>query len=701
MSQGVNKLKELLFEPESRAIADFSHRLDQVFERAGSDDKLEQSISKVLDGALRTAEVTQHEELSDALAPLVIKTIRTEIFSSRDALVEAIHPMTGRIVKQYVASAMKDLSDQVNRKMAANPMMIALQVITSGQSPGKIALANSQPLEIEEIYLIRRGSGELLARWPENANSANKDQVMSGVLTAITEFANDAFAKDDASLRQIDMGGTQLYLRASPSYMLAAKCSGVAPKAVEKIIDEAFLNAIEQHDHVLTAAAQGRVSLGHDQAMKTFADDFEHQVSQRQTELRGSVRKGLSPFVILLSLIGLPLLASFGWTQYVAYETNRVQSIAAAIINDSSEIRGYPTRLKVSSLGKTVTVEGLAPSTRAHVEVRDRLQTALPSSKIVDNFSVLSASGPDLSPEIYSVRRDFAALHSRLSQDALVRATNWADRRIADGQATLGQLDTSSLSGDASIQSVNEATNIVDSVAQAMTELRKKLTKPVKTDVELEALRPTISEATTQLRRATASLQNLLGSKATPSPDGTKSTDNTSTSDIGSQTIVVAAEDLAIQAERLATVVAAVNQVTRIPKATPVAKPTPVSVTPRQRLVNWARDHAVFFTSDTSYRSPVQAEEDLDQLAALAKNTTELIRIVGYTDDRGGSNKNTSLSQARAGKVRRALISRGIDPARLIAVGRKDGRDLSPSTGEGSPNRRVEFEIGFANERAS
>ena len=47
-----------------------------------------------------------------------------------------------------------------------------------------------------------------------------------------------------------------------------------------------------------------------------------------------------------------------------------------------------------------------------------------------------------------------------------------------------------------------------------------------------------------------------------------------------------------------------------------------------------------------------------------------------------------------------ALIERGIPASRLAAVGRKDNQDLSRTVGETSPNRRVQFEVGFEGEGA-
>ena len=121
MSQSVDKLKELLFQPESDAIAALSSRIEAVFDRAGTNERFQSSVATVLDGALREAEVARHEEVSTAIAPLIVKTVKTEIRNSTDDLVEALYPATGRMVKAYVASAIKDLTDQINRRLEANP----------------------------------------------------------------------------------------------------------------------------------------------------------------------------------------------------------------------------------------------------------------------------------------------------------------------------------------------------------------------------------------------------------------------------------------------------------------------------------------------------------------------------------------------------------------------------------------------------
>lgn len=173
-----------LSESEGRSRAGIAARIDEIAARVGDDARLEQSVATVLDGAFRRAEHEKHAVISDAVAPFVVNTVRTEIRNSKDELVEALYPVTGRIVKAYVASAMKDLVDQINRRLEMNPVMLRLRSITTGRSVAELAIADSQRLTVEELYLIRRGTGELVERWP--AGGDNRDQVMSGVLPRST-----------------------------------------------------------------------------------------------------------------------------------------------------------------------------------------------------------------------------------------------------------------------------------------------------------------------------------------------------------------------------------------------------------------------------------------------------------------------------------------------------------------------------------
>ena len=244
---------------DARARDEFKMKLDEVYARAGNTEHMTASVADILGDALRRAEVDKHMELSQTIAPLVVTTIKAELRNSQDEMVEALYPITGRLVKSYVAAAIKDLTDQMNRRLEHNPLMLRLQSLTTGRSVGELALAGTQDFDVKELYLIRRGSGELVAHWPEKAISG-REHAMSGVLAAVNEFANDAFSADQSCLRQIDLGGEEVYLRGSPIYLLAARCSGQAPKSVEQTLDDAFLSAVEAQHSIDKDPASARRS---------------------------------------------------------------------------------------------------------------------------------------------------------------------------------------------------------------------------------------------------------------------------------------------------------------------------------------------------------------------------------------------------------------------------------------------------------
>ena len=86
----------------------------------------------------------------------------------------------------------------------------------------------------------------------------------------------------------------------------------------------------------------------------------------------------------------------------------------------------------------------------------------------------------------------------------------------------------------------------------------------------------------------------------------------------------------------------------------------------------------------------------LDQAAALMQRATEVhLTVQGHTDAVGNAEANKALSQERAQAVVDYLVSKGVDPAQLQAVGYGQEKPVAEnSTKEGQfKNRRIEFEV--------
>lgn len=86
----------------------------------------------------------------------------------------------------------------------------------------------------------------------------------------------------------------------------------------------------------------------------------------------------------------------------------------------------------------------------------------------------------------------------------------------------------------------------------------------------------------------------------------------------------------------------------------------------------------------------------LDEVAQAMIDHPEIrVDIEGHTDDVGNDKSNLRLSQARADAVKKYLIGRGVEGARMRAIGYGEDRPIDDnSTPEGQAiNRRVEFVI--------
>ncbi|NUQ75893.1 MAG: OmpA family protein [Polyangiaceae bacterium] len=104
----------------------------------------------------------------------------------------------------------------------------------------------------------------------------------------------------------------------------------------------------------------------------------------------------------------------------------------------------------------------------------------------------------------------------------------------------------------------------------------------------------------------------------------------------------------------------------------------------------------VQFASGTATIEPGSATL-LDEVAQVLKDHPDILRleVQGHTDNKGAPSLNLRLSQARAEAVRAALMSRGVEPDRMVAKGYGADKPLRENTTEANRriNRRVQFMI--------
>jgi len=186
-----------------------------------------------------------------------------------------------------------------------------------------------------------------------------------------------------------------------------------------------------------------------------------------------------------------------------------------------------------------------------------------------------------------------------------------------------------------------EAQAAANAIAAQADALRRKSVSP---EIETRSA-SALAAAAAQLRSGAGQIASLISQRppVAPAPATQRDGDLSDT-----------AEFVAIAAERLATVAAAALQ------AASVRVPEMPQPTPRELLAAYVQQNAIFFSNNEDYRDPKLAEAVLDTVVRLARQSNVLIRVIGYTDERGGQTRNNALSQSRADKVAQALAERGL-----------------------------------------
>ena len=87
------------------------------------------------------------------------------------------------------------------------------------------------------------------------------------------------------------------------------------------------------------------------------------------------------------------------------------------------------------------------------------------------------------------------------------------------------------------------------------------------------------------------------------------------------------------------------------------------------------------------------AQDQLSRVAAYLKNSPRPVVIEGYTDSRGSSSANQSLSERRAQAVSAFLTSQGVPADRVRAVGKGESSPIASNASASgrAQNRRVQI----------
>lgn len=347
----LDKLKRLLLAPETDRLDSVEAQVRALDARVGAPDRLEKATAEILVEAFRDAEIARHRDLANAVAPVVVAAIRNEIKNSKDMMVEALYPITGRLVAAAVANAFRDLvadlNERIERTLSTQHWRLRARALMSGRSMSEVALADAQTPHLRRFLLLERGSGRLIAAWSADGEADETSELVSGLIAAITEFAASVYGAHGGELRTLDLGETRVFLRATPAYLIAADCAGALRPEHEREFDDAVLSLVGRFDRGEIAPEDG------------LADVARNVFRQAEPARRAASKWPVAALVAVLAALGVwaasgPVLR--------ALKERRVQAAFAEALAARPQLAAFPLRVAVDHRASAVSLVGVAPS---------------------------------------------------------------------------------------------------------------------------------------------------------------------------------------------------------------------------------------------------------------------------------------------------------------------------------------------------
>lgn len=213
-------LKDILF-TDDREYAEKIARRIEILERTINERK---NLSIKIDPIVKENLNKFTEEIPTTLGPVITETLREEIGRNREEVVDALYPIIGKMIKKYVAQEMKLLSEKMNRQLSTKKFRRKLRSWFGGVKENELALSELSSAQIEQVFLIEKDSGILAASYARR-RTIDEDMI-SGMLTAIKTFVEDAFEQRDQDLEQVEYEHYNIHLQSFVTYYMAVVISG-------------------------------------------------------------------------------------------------------------------------------------------------------------------------------------------------------------------------------------------------------------------------------------------------------------------------------------------------------------------------------------------------------------------------------------------------------------------------------------------
>lgn len=281
-------------------------------------------------------------QLAEATLPIVEENIRESAKRNPEKLAEALFPVIGPAVRKAIAEAlsamMQSLNQTLEHSISPQGWRWRMEAWRTGKQFSEVVLLNTLLYRVEQVFLIHKETGLLLQHASVKTDENQDADMVSAMLTAIQDFAQDSFkSSEQATLDALQLNDLAVWIERSPDLILAAVIRGNAPLTLRQTFDEA-IEQIQFTQKFELVKFQGDAA-PFDKTRPILQECLQIQVGE--TKKRGIFK----PLNVLAGILGVLLLV-FGffylrdtlrWEHFVS----RLKSEQGIVVTDAE--RGWLT----------------------------------------------------------------------------------------------------------------------------------------------------------------------------------------------------------------------------------------------------------------------------------------------------------------------------------------------------------------------
>jgi outer membrane protein OmpA-like peptidoglycan-associated protein len=316
----VQQLRALLLQEDLNKLDALEKELEHLRDNIHDKEKLIETISPVLTAILENKISDARDDIADALAPVMGDAIKKQVEDSKEDVVDALYPVIGALIRKSISQSLKGLIDQVNEKvdrtLSLDFILKRAKSRVSGLSTGEMLINDSIQPVISNILFIHKKTGLLITSVSAENNITVDEDILSGMLSAIREFATTALKTGGSeALNEITYEDNRIVIQDGRYAYLAYVIKGVP--------NETFYTNIQKletqlHNRYFKYLRDYEGELGKEAELQNlllkFAGNREAQIPRRKYKNR-------MPLLVVLLLI--PIFWFFAYRPYQENATKR------------------------------------------------------------------------------------------------------------------------------------------------------------------------------------------------------------------------------------------------------------------------------------------------------------------------------------------------------------------------------------------